>query len=346
MRTKVSVIWLNYNSMKFMDTVYKSLEAFLNMDFNSYELLIVDNASNDGSFEHIVRFLEERKQDNVKVKIIRNDKNLGYAGGMNAGWEAKDPESKYVAFVNNDLIPAPYSLAKLVEYMEDGERVAAASGLIHYPDGKIIYSTGGWIDELWIGGGICNGLVADECPGIDKIHYVTYPDGAYMVVRVDAIKRVMPNGKPFIDETFLYLDDSLLGLILWNRGYQVKYIPIDIGIHYQGMVTRGSLSNFYGVRGSTALSLIVKTRYSNTLISRILRSRRLFYLFINKVNYRGFIDGMQLANVLIEKVGVLNLYCAPYRYVTPLEVTSELLLLRRRYLKVKLNELKIRNRYL
>lgn len=136
MRTKVSVIWLNYNSMKFMDTVYKSLEAFLNMDFNSYELLIVDNASNDGSFEHIVRFLEERKQDNVKVKIIRNDKNLGYAGGMNAGWEAKDPESKYVAFVNNDLIPAPYSLAKLVEYMEDGERVAAASGLIHYPDGR------------------------------------------------------------------------------------------------------------------------------------------------------------------------------------------------------------------
>ncbi len=70
------------------------------------------------------KFIEEegRKISNVRVKIIRNDENLGYAGGMNTGWEARDPDSKYVAFVNNDLIAMPESLAKLVEYMEGNEK--------------------------------------------------------------------------------------------------------------------------------------------------------------------------------------------------------------------------------
>jgi len=39
-----------------------------------------------------------------------------------------------------------------------------------------------------------------------------------MLVKAEAIRRTCPDGKPFIDETFLYLDDVLLGLILWNIG--------------------------------------------------------------------------------------------------------------------------------
>ncbi|GAB6946701.1 hypothetical protein JCM16161A_08310 [Vulcanisaeta sp. JCM 16161] len=109
---KASVIWLNYNSMNFIDIALRSLESFLNLDFGDYELIVVDNASTDGSFERIRKFVEEHKPSSVKVKIIRNDRNLGYAGGMNIGWDARDPDSKYVAFANNDLIPTPQSLAK------------------------------------------------------------------------------------------------------------------------------------------------------------------------------------------------------------------------------------------
>jgi hypothetical protein len=44
-----------------------------------------------------------------------------------------------------------------------------------------------------------------------------------MVVRVDIIRNVCPGGKPFINEAFLYFDDYILGLLLWNRNHDVKY---------------------------------------------------------------------------------------------------------------------------
>jgi GT2 family glycosyltransferase len=44
--------------------------------------------------------------------------NKGYAGGMNLGWEARDREANYVAFLNNDLILEPNSLRELIDYMK------------------------------------------------------------------------------------------------------------------------------------------------------------------------------------------------------------------------------------
>ncbi|BDR92686.1 glycosyltransferase [Vulcanisaeta souniana] len=96
---KASVVWLNYNSMRFIDIAIKSLDSFLNLDFDGYELIVVDNTSTDGSFERIKKFIEEKRPSGVRVRVIRNERNLGYAGGMNVGWEARDPDSKYVAFV-------------------------------------------------------------------------------------------------------------------------------------------------------------------------------------------------------------------------------------------------------
>jgi GT2 family glycosyltransferase len=115
---KASLIWLNYNSSGFMDIALKSIESVLSLDFDGYEVVIVDNASSDGSFERIRRFVEEKKPGNVRVKFVRSDANRGYAGSMNLSWEARDPEAKYVACLNNDLILEPESLRKLIEHME------------------------------------------------------------------------------------------------------------------------------------------------------------------------------------------------------------------------------------
>lgn len=258
----VSVVWLNYNSMGFRDIMLQSLDSFMNLDFDNYELIIVDNASNDGSFELIKKHIEETRPSNLRVKFVRSDSNLGYAGGMNLGWDARDPETKYVAFVNNDFIAEPESLRGLIEAMDGDEKIGAVSGLIYFGDGRTIYSAGGYVNETWTGGGICHGALPGDCPGMNKEHHVTYADGAYMVVRVDAVKNAMPHGKPFINETYLYLDDSLLGLVLWNKGYKVKYIPIKAGRHYASMTTRGLTSLYYGYRATMALLMILRTRYS------------------------------------------------------------------------------------
>ncbi len=335
---RASVVWLNYNSMRFIDIALESLNSFLSLDFDGYELIVVDNASTDGSFERIRRFIEEHKPSGVRVRVIRNERNLGYAGGMNVGWEARDPDSRYVAFVNNDLIPTPQSLTKLIEHVEGNEGgVAAVSGLIYYGDGRIIYSAGGWGgDELWFFDDICNGFVIDECPGINKEHHVTYSDGAYMVVRVDAVRRTMPNGKPFIDETFLYLDDVLLGLVLWNKGYKSMYIPINAGLHFTSMTTRGPLISRYVIRSFTALSIIVETKYSNTtkhlLMIRRSIGNKILCLFKDDfcLKYYGYIDGIRLGNYLRSVLGTLNLYKAPYVKVSIYDLIKEALMVRGR----------------
>lgn len=49
----LSIIWVNYNSMDTMDIVLRSLKSVLELEYPDYEVIVVDNASNDGSFERI-----------------------------------------------------------------------------------------------------------------------------------------------------------------------------------------------------------------------------------------------------------------------------------------------------
>jgi GT2 family glycosyltransferase len=152
--------------------------------------------------------------------------------------EAKDPESKYVAFLNNDLIVEQQSLRRIIDFMEGDETLDATSGLIYSSDGKRINSAGGFISESYVVGGICYDVYEHERPSIDKAHYVTYAVGAYALVKVGAISKACPNGRPFINETFLYLDDNMLGLMLWNKGYKVAYVPVRARIRFEGLSTK------------------------------------------------------------------------------------------------------------
>jgi len=150
--SKISVIWLNYNSKKFLSLALASLNSMFNMDVENFEIIIVDNASTDGSFESIVKFVNSKGRMRHKVRIIRSDKNRGYSGGMNLGWEARDHDSKYVAFLNNDLIADTVSLREIVERMDAEPDVGAASGLIHFGDGRTIFSAGASLPNCGIRG--------------------------------------------------------------------------------------------------------------------------------------------------------------------------------------------------
>lgn len=314
-----SVVWLNYNSANFMDIVLRNLESFLDLDFDDYELIIVDNASTDGSFERIRRFIEERRVSDVRVRIIRNDKNLGYAGGMNVGWETRDPDSKYVAFVNNDLVATPDSLAKLIEYAESDERIAATSGLIYYGDGKTIYAAGWAVDNILTSIGICAGRGLTDCATSNKPYPVTYADGSYMVVKVNVIKAAGFDGKPFIDETFLYADDALLGIRLWNLGYSSYYVPAEAGIHHASLTTRSTgFIKYYPLRAKFIMYAMVRTTHDNLTPIYYTRIRWTSQILCNAsfdqycTIYKAVIDGWELGLKLRSKYGSLKLNKAPH----------------------------------
>ena len=83
MQPRVSVIWLNYNSVKFLNLALRSLKSLFDLDYDNYEIIIVDNASTDGSFKAIRDFAERFKSSDVRVRFVRSDRNRGYSGGMN-----------------------------------------------------------------------------------------------------------------------------------------------------------------------------------------------------------------------------------------------------------------------
>jgi len=83
MQPRVSIIWLNYSSAKFLGLVLRSLKSLFELDYDNYEVIVVDNGSTDGSFEAIRGFVKRFKPSNIRVKVVRSDRNRGYSGGMN-----------------------------------------------------------------------------------------------------------------------------------------------------------------------------------------------------------------------------------------------------------------------
>lgn len=312
----MSIIWLNYNSMRFIDIVRESLLALGNLDYDNYEVIIVDNASTDGSYE-IIRRIAERLR--VKKKIIRNKRNLGFTGGCNIGYQARDPDSKYVVLLNNDAIPFSDSLRNLVECITSFENIGAAQGINLDMRTRKIDAAGGFLDEMLI----TIQLFHHEDPSaLKRPIMISYVDGAYAIFDVDAVKKAMgfPN-KIFYDELFAYFDVSVLGVQLWNAGYKVISCPFTAASHRRSS-TFGQFYHrqlYYMTRGYYALVEITNTR-----LKKVVRSQMVFKMIANVLHimfyrlrgkrvssptdivsavYRGYVEGIEWGRKWLRKHG-------------------------------------------
>ena len=91
---KVSVVVLTYNNLDFTKACLHSLDQYTN--YPNWDLIIVDNASSDGSQDYLKEYVQGR--DNTK--LILNEKNSGFSAGNNIGIEESNGE--YVVILNND----------------------------------------------------------------------------------------------------------------------------------------------------------------------------------------------------------------------------------------------------
>ncbi len=94
---KVSIVMLTWNGLEYTRTCLSSL--FDHTAEDSYELIVVDNGSRDGTVEYLNSVAEMRGN----VKIIRNASNLGFVRGNNIGFAARTARSDVVV-LNNDII--------------------------------------------------------------------------------------------------------------------------------------------------------------------------------------------------------------------------------------------------
>ena len=266
---KVSIFWLNYNSIGFKDIVLRSLESVCMLKYPNLELIAVDNGSKDGSYEIIKDFLGKA---DINAKLVRLKKNLGFTGGNNVAYRLMDPNAKYFVLLNNDAIAYPESLSKLVGLMEADALLAAAQGVILNYYSGLVDSAGGFVDMMLRAHMAYQGLPRTL---VKNPLSVSYADGAFSIYRVSAVKHALGcDDKIFDNITLAYYDDTFLGLKLWNKGYKVKSFPFVAAKHIRGFTSK-KLRPMYAylvTRNWIALVLSSNTKFKPLVAILVLKS--------------------------------------------------------------------------
>lgn len=216
--TGIWVIIPNWNGGKLLPDCLKSLAK----QTEEHTVVLVDNASGDNSVELVEKSFPY-------VDVIRNEKNLGFAGGVNAGIKhALDNDAKYVVLLNNDVKLEKDWLSELKKTLAKHKQTGSATGKLLSADGKKVDNTG---DEYSIWGLTMprqRGLPAKEA--LAEAGEVFGACAGAAMYRASAMKEV-----GFFDEKFFaYYEDTDFNFRLQLAGWKAFYNPLAVGYHATG----------------------------------------------------------------------------------------------------------------
>ena len=224
---KATVIIPNYNGMKYLPDCIKSLRAQTSRDF---DILIVDNASTDGSREWI---------EKEGLSCINNKENLGFAGGVNVGIKACTTE--YVILLNNDTKAFPSYVENLIRAIERSKRIFSVSSMMIKESNHALIDDAG--DGLCVlGWGYQRGIDEPISKYERKKEVFTACAGAAIY------RRAVFDRIGFFDEKhFAYLEDIDIGYRAKIHGYHNMYEP-SARVYHIGSATSGSKYNSFKVK--------------------------------------------------------------------------------------------------
>lgn len=230
---KLSIVIVNYNVKYYLEqclcSVYKAVDNL------QAEVLVVDNASTDGSEAYLTgRF--------PQLTYIQNKTNVGFARANNQA--IRQATGEYVLLLNPDTLLPEDMLERAVRFMDDHPRAGAAGAKMLTADGSFLpeskrgyptlVATFGKLTGLGrlfphskgLGGYYCNGLDPDA------VHQVEVLAGAFMLLRASALEKT-----GLLDEDFfMYGEDIDLSCRMVEAGYENYYLPYPM-LHYKGEST-------------------------------------------------------------------------------------------------------------
>lgn len=211
--TLASVIVVNYNSRAYLENC---LKALLDTAGDEIEVIVVDNGSNDGSFDQIADLFPE-------IRPICSPDNLGYGGGNNLG--AQQAHGRYLVFLNPDTVPTAGWLTALTTALEDDPQTGLATSKILFLDQPDRVNTAG-SDVHLTGLTLCRGLGL-PITALDESTIVGAVSGAAFAIRRDLFEVL----GGFDERFFMYMEDSDLSLRAQIAGYHCLYTPHSVIYH-------------------------------------------------------------------------------------------------------------------
>ncbi|MDD4429211.1 MAG: glycosyltransferase family 2 protein [Paludibacter sp.] len=213
---ELSIITVNYNG--FADTVQliESIQTHLEIP---YEFIVVDNGSKADEAGML-------KHQFPNIKVIRSNKNLGFAGGNNLG--IKDARADFFLFINNDTYVKDDSLTHLVERMKKEPILGGISPKILFADQEKLIQYAGYTSLSPVT--LRNRLIGFREQDLGQYDHpisTPYLHGAAMLIRREAIEKV--GGIPEI--YFLYYEELDWSVQLRRAGYRLEYNPSAVVYH-------------------------------------------------------------------------------------------------------------------
>ncbi len=229
----VSIVIVNYNAC---DLLLKCVEQALRQ---SDQVIVVDNASSDGSIVAL-------RKNYPSVRIINNERNLGFAKACNQG--ARVAEGEYILFLNPDCILEAGAVPTLVQALCSKADVGMVGGLLINPDGSEQVGARRAVPTPWRSFVRAFGFSAlsERYPRLFSdfaLHRQPLPDrpveveaisGACMLVRRDALEQV-----GLLDEGyFMHCEDLDWCMRYRQRGWKLLFVPNARMVHHKGHCSR------------------------------------------------------------------------------------------------------------
>ena len=246
----ISIIVLNWNGKKMTEECLNSLMPQLNKNF---EVLVVDNASTDGSVEYL-------KKKFKKIKLIRSKENLGYAGGNNLG--VKKAKGNYILILNNDIILDKNFLKEIWKHKDDADILGVKN--YYYDKKNIIWAIGSKINLLTMKASLIGNKIQDKGQ-LDKTQ-IDYTVGSAMLINKKVIDEI-----GFLDENyFCYYEETEWQTRARNTGFKISWIPTAKLWHKVGFSTGG---------GRTPTSTYYLTRNRGYYIKKWAKHKLIAWIF-------------------------------------------------------------------
>lgn len=226
----LSIVIVSWNTRAILDDCLGSI--FANPPGDQFEVLVVDNASTDGTVELI-------RSRYPQVRLFCSEKNLGFAGGNNLA--IPECAGRYVLLLNPDTKILPGALDRLTHFLEETPQAGAAGARLLNADGSLqlsCYPRPELFREFW------------RLFHLDLLYpYASYPVEKWPLDRprrVDVLmgaclllKREVLEQAGSLDETFfIYSEEVDLCLRIQRAGWQLFWVPQAQVVHYGGQSTQ------------------------------------------------------------------------------------------------------------
>jgi GT2 family glycosyltransferase len=235
----LSIIIISFNTenilLACLDSIIKNTKRI------SYEIIVVDNASTDGSVDAIRKY---KKKTNLR--LITNKDNLGFGKANNQG--IKESKAKYILLLNSDCLVQKKAIEDTLYWMDKHPSVGVASCALVNHDGSL-QGTGGYFPTLIR---VFSWMTIQDLPFVDKFIKPFHPmksksyhtgdnfyrtekeldwvTGAFFLMRKSIVKEV----GYFDRDYFMYMEEVDYCFRIKNKGWKIYYLPTPSVIHLGG----------------------------------------------------------------------------------------------------------------